>query len=265
MEDIEYPQKNCEKGNSDALCSLTNGPTTISGWNCSVQGVSVKPICNSSTTSWTGIKCKGGSITEINLSNKHLTGSLSTSLGQIKSIEVLSLFSNSIQGSIPTSLGDLSALRVLALYSNSLTGSLPAELCNAPLQTLLMQKNSRMTCYADCLSTIAGFDSGYMAPCNDTVSPTMGPTQAPTNSTDIKKNSIGGINSDNYAEEIRTRNLIIILVVILGTAFCFVTICIGRVLYKRYIANKQDEVTAPPVDIEHAHGDTICTPTNRLN
>jgi len=57
-----------------------------------------------------------------------LTGSIPPELGNLDSLEDLSLSSNDLTGSIPDELGNLDSLTYLTLSSNNLTGSIPPEL-----------------------------------------------------------------------------------------------------------------------------------------
>lgn len=109
---------------------------------------------------WTGIECKNGHLTGINLSGLRRTvkgklnprfavdslpefpllsrfnssgfslrGSIPDWLGQkLSNLEVLDLRSSSIYGSIPSSIGSLSRLSSLYLSYNSITGSMPTTL-----------------------------------------------------------------------------------------------------------------------------------------
>ncbi|KAI3464956.1 hypothetical protein Pfo_021619 [Paulownia fortunei] len=109
---------------------------------------------------WTGIECKNGHVTGINLSGLRRTrkgklnprfaidslpnfpllstfnssgfslpGSIPEWLGQrLSNLEVLDLRSSSIYGSIPQSIGSLSRLSSLYLSNNSITGNMPTAL-----------------------------------------------------------------------------------------------------------------------------------------
>ncbi|CAL9087637.1 unnamed protein product [Musa textilis] len=109
------------------------------------------------------------SLTYLNLSSNHFTGSLPSDLSSCTSLVSFSLSNNNFSGELPLealismphlktlelafnnltgSLGDLITmmpmLQVLDLSSNSLTGSIPSELCTSPifaLETLYLQNN----------------------------------------------------------------------------------------------------------------------------
>ena len=66
------------------------------------------------------------------LDNNQLTGSIPTELGNLSSLEYLSLPNNQLTGSIPTELSNLSNLLWINLYGNQLTGCIPPALEDVP-------------------------------------------------------------------------------------------------------------------------------------
>ncbi len=143
-----------------ALYDSTSGAGWYNKWNVSVN--------NLHEGSWYGISIENGHITGIDLnynalkgsipskikdltslkelnlsSNSNLTGSISTSVGNLTNLEVLKLNNCSLTGNIPATLGNLSKLQTLHLQSNKLAGNIPAELENMnELTGLLLQNNS---------------------------------------------------------------------------------------------------------------------------
>ncbi len=67
-------------------------------------------------------------ITELDLSDYYLSGSIPTELGSLTSLTSLDLGGNTLSGSIPTELGSLTGLTSLDLSGNQLSGSIPTEL-----------------------------------------------------------------------------------------------------------------------------------------
>ncbi|XP_020517830.1 LRR receptor-like serine/threonine-protein kinase ERL2, partial [Amborella trichopoda] len=61
----------------------------------------------------------------LNLSNNHLTGTLPTSLGDLRQILVLDLSQNMLKGKIPRELGRLHFLGLFSVTDNDLEGSVP--------------------------------------------------------------------------------------------------------------------------------------------
>ena len=81
------------------------------------------------------------SLTELNLSNNALTGSLQSQIGQLQNLKILNLSGNKFTG-VPAEVGKLSQLEVLDLSNNQLTG-LPLELGNlSHLKVLNLSGNS---------------------------------------------------------------------------------------------------------------------------
>ena len=64
----------------------------------------------------------------MDLGSNQLSGPIPAELGNLKSLEVLTLFENQLSGRIPAELGNLPRLTVLGLFDNQLTGCVPAEL-----------------------------------------------------------------------------------------------------------------------------------------
>jgi hypothetical protein len=88
---------------------------------------------DASPCSWGGISCTAsGEVRNISLSAQvpMLEGNLSSSLGQLKSLEALSVDNNLLSGRIPPDLGSLSSLRSLSLSANQLSEEIPPELGN---------------------------------------------------------------------------------------------------------------------------------------
>ncbi|XP_071708921.1 receptor protein kinase TMK1-like [Rutidosis leptorrhynchoides] len=75
---------------------------------------------------WLGITCSiNGDITVVNFRNMGLTGTISSSLGSIKSLQRLILADNNLAGVIPNELKDLPNLVELDVSNNQLYGKVP--------------------------------------------------------------------------------------------------------------------------------------------
>jgi gliding motility-associated-like protein len=111
----------CDPQDSLALVALYNSTNGIN-WTSKTNWL-VTPVSN-----WQGIKVVNGRVTEINLSNNNLTGSLPPELSNLSLLTSLKLYSNAITGPIPSKISQLTSLTTLYLYSNRLTGYIPPEL-----------------------------------------------------------------------------------------------------------------------------------------
>ena len=89
------------------------GSTHLPGWTNADGWDSNTPI-----DSWYGIVVTGGNITEIQLSQNNLFGSISPNLSDLDSLQSLSLDHNQLRGSIPGHLTKLNDLSNLVLTSN---------------------------------------------------------------------------------------------------------------------------------------------------
>ncbi|KAL7465997.1 hypothetical protein ACHAXS_006290, partial [Conticribra weissflogii] len=80
---------------------------------------------------WMNVTCdERNNVVMIELSNNGLSGKLSTSIGNLSSLEVLDLSDNDIKGSIPSDIGRLLNLNRLRLSFNGFTGTAPQDLEN---------------------------------------------------------------------------------------------------------------------------------------
>ncbi|KAI8559605.1 hypothetical protein RHMOL_Rhmol04G0186500 [Rhododendron molle] len=128
--------------------------------------------CNNSRVTALGLSTMGligklsgdiGGLTELrslDLSfNKGLTGSLSSSLGDLQKLNILILAGCGFSGNIPDELGSLTELSFLALNSNNFTGKIPASLGNlSKLYWLDLADNQLMGSLPISTSTTPGLD-----------------------------------------------------------------------------------------------------------
>jgi len=77
---------------------------------------------------WHGVEVRRDKVVSLLLFNNNLGGSLPSSLGGLKHLEVLNLAFNHIGGDIPQSMGSLRHLKVLRLGKNKFTGSIPVTI-----------------------------------------------------------------------------------------------------------------------------------------
>ena len=81
---------------------------------------------------WDGVTTWDGSVHEIALGNKGLTGIIPPELSKLRGLNHLILQSNQLTGAIPASLESLWQMETLRLSGNSLTGCIPAGLRDVP-------------------------------------------------------------------------------------------------------------------------------------
>ncbi|XP_058097694.1 receptor protein-tyrosine kinase CEPR2-like [Magnolia sinica] len=110
----------------DPLNSMQNWKASESP--CSFSGISCDPV--------------SGEVTGISLKNQSLSGEISPSLSDLRSLQSLVLLSNSISGNFPLPLVNCSNLRFLDLSDNNLTGHLPDLSVLRNLQELDLSKNA---------------------------------------------------------------------------------------------------------------------------
>ena len=76
-------------------------------------------------------------LTYLDLRNNQLTGSIPPEIGNLTNLTILNLRNNQLLGSIPPQIGNLTNLDYLDLKSNDLTGSIPSEIGNLTNLTYL--------------------------------------------------------------------------------------------------------------------------------
>ena len=97
--------------------------------------------------SWDGVTVGGtpSRVTELDLFNRQLGGTIPSELGALAGLERLALGFNGLTGVIPVELGALVNLRSLQLRYNALTGGIPAELGRLSNATVLWLQGNDLT------------------------------------------------------------------------------------------------------------------------
>lgn len=130
----EIPESECNA--LEALYWSTDGPN----WNNRTGWRDTNTPC-----SWYGISCQGGHVTEIDLYNNQLDGTLPP-LSDLPNLEALYLNSNRLSGTVPE-LSALTSFDTLYLNNNRFAGAVPDEACT--LRELYLGYNS-LTPRTDC-------------------------------------------------------------------------------------------------------------------
>lgn len=105
-----------------ALYQATDGDSWVNNENW---------LSNAPVGAWYGITTDiSGRVTELELSENGLSGSIPSELGNLTNLEWMSLWDNRLSGPIPSELGNLTNLTVLMLGENKLSGLIPSELSN---------------------------------------------------------------------------------------------------------------------------------------
>ena len=90
------------------------------------------------------------SLERLSLGENALSGPIPPELGNLASLRTLWLGDDALSGLIPPELGNLASLERLWLFNNALTGPIPPELMNlARLETLWLQGNPDLCAPAD--------------------------------------------------------------------------------------------------------------------
>ena len=133
----QMPQASCEA--LVALYNNTDGPN----WEHNFEWPGPEWPCR-----WYGIECENmsGDVLTIRLSGKDLDGTLPTEIGNLGSLQTLTLGGNIwLEGNIPPSLGSLSQLKTLDLSFNHFSGGIPPELGDLSNLTGLFLEGNQLT------------------------------------------------------------------------------------------------------------------------
>ena len=107
----------------EALIALYNA-TGGANWTNSTNWLTNAPIGQ-----WHGVTTdRQGRVTNLDLNDNQLSGTIPTQLGNLANLEKLLLTRNQLTGTIPAELASLTGLDILALGGNQLSGEIPPEL-----------------------------------------------------------------------------------------------------------------------------------------
>ncbi|KAB2084380.1 hypothetical protein ES319_A05G329900v1 [Gossypium barbadense] len=108
--------------------------------------------------SWRMVTCTAdGYVSALGLPSQSLSGTLSTSIGNLSYLQSVLLQNNAISGSIPATIGKLEKLGTLDLSNNTFSGEIPASLGDLKnLNYLRLNNNSLTGACPESLSKIGG-------------------------------------------------------------------------------------------------------------
>ncbi|XP_066380759.1 leucine-rich repeat receptor protein kinase HPCA1-like [Miscanthus floridulus] len=97
-------------------------------------------------TSWVGISCSNGRVTEMRLASMNLQGTLSNAIGQLSALKYLDLSNNqNLGGPLTPNIGNLKQLTTLILLGCKFTGNIPEEIGNLSQLTFLALNSNNFT------------------------------------------------------------------------------------------------------------------------
>ncbi|KAL7448710.1 hypothetical protein ACHAWC_000857 [Mediolabrus comicus] len=118
------------------------------------------------TCRWKGINCTNSTIIGLNLTHNSLSGKLSSSISELRSLEILDLSDNDIQGTIPEEIGLLLHLTKIRLSNNAFSQGVPSTFGNLTHLELLHLHGNRFSGvmpYVD--TTLLQETSAFIADC----------------------------------------------------------------------------------------------------
>ncbi|CAO2182536.1 unnamed protein product [Urochloa humidicola] len=97
-------------------------------------------------SSWDGISCSNGRVTEVRLPSMNLQGTLSDAIGQLSALTYLDLSNNlNLGGPLTPKIGNLKQLTTLILLGCSFSGNIPGEIGNLSQLTFLALNTNSFT------------------------------------------------------------------------------------------------------------------------
>jgi hypothetical protein len=161
---------------------------------CNFQGVT----CGFSTSS-DGTTVTGNSyvVTDIDISNLGLTGSLPSNIGNMKFLQTLLLNSNSLTGTIPTTIGSAYlTFQTMNLDNNKFRGPLPSQIGELiDLKTLTLNSNSLTGTIPTSMSLLTSFKAQNNILTGDRIEPT--PLDVANSKFPASLGTAGRLNLDN--------------------------------------------------------------------
>ncbi|WP_439184150.1 T9SS type A sorting domain-containing protein [Carboxylicivirga taeanensis] len=123
----------------EALIALYNS-TNGSNWKQNTNWNTMVPV-----SEWFGITVVEDHVTEIDLPNNLLEGSIPSEIGNITMLKSLNIWRNKLSGTIPPELGNCINLTELFLDENALTGQVPSSIANLTLMTNFWLDNNKLS------------------------------------------------------------------------------------------------------------------------
>ncbi len=178
----EIPVTECQ-----ALESLYNG-TTGSGWKNHQNWLVTTTPC-----SWYGVVCSGGHVTEINLGENQLNGTMPTQIGNFANLTKLNLYKNVLRSSVPAELSSLRKLQTLNLSNNQFSGALPDFSSISTLTNVYFNNNRLSGNIPSSLGTLSNLSELYLNDnqFNGSIPPELANLQKET-VLDLSRNSLTG-------------------------------------------------------------------------
>ncbi|GFQ08781.1 leucine-rich repeat receptor-like serine/threonine-protein kinase bam1 [Phtheirospermum japonicum] len=83
-----------------------------------------------SVCSWIGVTCNHYRVTELDISDMGLVGTISPEIGNLSSLVSLNIMGNFFHGYVPPSIFNMSSLEIISATNNSLSGRLAGDMCS---------------------------------------------------------------------------------------------------------------------------------------
>jgi hypothetical protein len=92
------------------------------------SSIAIDGKCGATRATPSPFVCVSGEVTEIDLRDLALDGSIATQIGDLTSLASLVLYSNELVGTLPSEIGKLERLLVIDVFDNFLSGTIPTQI-----------------------------------------------------------------------------------------------------------------------------------------
>ena len=146
------------------LYNSTNGQDWATQWNyTTIDDCALKPDCSVCSLNLYGVTCYSDQVITLGLQENNLNGTIPDSIGNFKTIKILSLYENYLTGSIPESIYSLIDLQQLLLDHNELNNSISNFIVNlTSLNWLYLYKNSLSGMIPDSICNLTSLNQVYL-------------------------------------------------------------------------------------------------------
>eukprot|EP01112_Ceratiomyxa_fruticulosa_P000575 TRINITY_DN10516_c0_g1_i3.p1 TRINITY_DN10516_c0_g1~~TRINITY_DN10516_c0_g1_i3.p1 ORF type:complete len:216 (-),score=37.00 TRINITY_DN10516_c0_g1_i3:191-838(-) len=124
------------------------------------QSLTNKGWGKGSCCNWGYVTCFEGAVIQVEPQGLDLTGTIPTSIGNLRNLQYLDFSNNFISGTLPSQIGSLVSLKEFQLYNNNITGTIPNSIgALTNLQNLDFHNNQLISTIPNSIGDVNSFIS----------------------------------------------------------------------------------------------------------